>query len=38
MVKDETADYANEQMHADLDINIPNYASAIVTATNESST
>jgi nicotinamidase-related amidase len=31
MVKDATADYSNEEMHAALDINIPNYASAIVT-------
>jgi nicotinamidase-related amidase len=29
-VKDATADYSNEAMHAALDINIPNYASAIV--------
>ena len=34
MVKDATADYSNEEMHAALDINLPNYASAIVT-TNE---
>jgi len=34
MVKDATADYSNKEMHAALDINIPNYASAIVT-TNE---
>ena len=34
MVKDATADYSDEEMHAALDINIPNYASAIVT-TNE---
>ena len=34
MVKDATADYSEAQMHAALDINIPNYASAIVT-TNE---
>jgi len=34
MVKDATADYSNEEMHAALDINIPNYAGAIVT-TNE---
>jgi nicotinamidase-related amidase len=34
MVKDATASYSDEQMHAALDINIPNYASAIVT-TNE---
>jgi nicotinamidase-related amidase len=32
MVKDATADYSDEEMHAALDINIPNYASAIVTA------
>jgi ureidoacrylate peracid hydrolase len=31
MVKDATADYSDEEMHAALDINIPNYASAIVT-------
>jgi len=34
MVKDATADYSDEMMHAALHINIPNYASAIVT-TNE---
>ena len=34
IVKDATADYSNEEMHAALDINLPNYASAIVT-TNE---
>ena len=34
MVKDATADYSDEAMHAALDVNIPNYASAIVT-TNE---
>jgi ureidoacrylate peracid hydrolase len=34
LVKDATADYSDEEMHAALDINIPNYASAIVT-TNE---
>ena len=34
MVKDATADYSDQEMHAALDINIPNYASAIVT-TNE---
>jgi ureidoacrylate peracid hydrolase len=34
MVKDATADYSDEEMHAALDINIPNYAGAIVT-TNE---
>ena len=31
MVKDATADYSDQEMHAALDINIPNYASAIVT-------
>ena len=31
VVKDATADYSNEEMHAALDVNIPNYASAIVT-------
>ena len=31
MVKDATASYSDEQMHAALEINIPNYASAIVT-------
>jgi hypothetical protein len=30
-VKDATADYSDEMMHAALDINMPNYASAIVT-------
>jgi hypothetical protein len=34
MVKDATADYSDEEMHAALDVNIPNYASGIVT-TNE---
>ena len=34
MVKDATASYSDAEMHAALDINIPNYASAIVT-TNE---
>jgi ureidoacrylate peracid hydrolase len=34
LVKDATADYSDEEMHAALDVNIPNYASAIVT-TNE---
>jgi len=29
VVKDATADYSDETMHAALDINIPNYASAI---------
>src|SRR5689334_8845458 len=32
VVKDATADYSDEMMHAALDINMPNYASAIVTA------
>ena len=32
VVKDATADYSDEIMHAALDINIPNYASAVVTA------
>ena len=31
VVKDATADYSDEAMHAALDINIPNYASAVVT-------
>src|SRR5262245_53248555 len=30
MVRDATASYSDEQMHATLDINLPNYASAIV--------
>ena len=30
VVKDATADYSDKEMHAALDINIPNYASAIV--------
>ena len=34
MVSDATADYLDEQMHATLDINLPSYASTIVT-TNE---
>jgi ureidoacrylate peracid hydrolase len=34
VVKDATADYSDEAMHAALDVNIPNYASAIV-MTNE---
>jgi nicotinamidase-related amidase len=34
LVKDATADYSQDRMHAALDINLPNYASAIVT-TNE---
>jgi ureidoacrylate peracid hydrolase len=32
VVKDATADYSSEQMHAALEINIPNYASAVVSA------
>jgi nicotinamidase-related amidase len=32
VVRDATADYSDEEMHAALDVNIPNYASAIVTA------
>ncbi len=31
VIKDATADYSDEEMHATLDINIPNYASAVVT-------
>ena len=31
LVKDATADYSDEAMHAALDVNIPNYASAMVT-------
>jgi ureidoacrylate peracid hydrolase len=31
MVKDATADYSDEEMHAALDVNIPNYATAMVT-------
>ena len=31
LVKDATADYSDEEMHAALDINIPNYASTILT-------
>ena len=31
LVKDAVADYSDEHMHAALDINIPNYASAILT-------
>jgi len=31
LVKDATADYSDEEMHASLDVNIPNYASAVVT-------
>jgi len=32
MVKDATASYSEKEMHAALEVNIPNYASAIVTA------
>ena len=31
MVKDATASFSDEEMHAALDVNIPNYASAVVT-------
>jgi ureidoacrylate peracid hydrolase len=31
MVKDATASYSDEEMHAALDVNIPNYATAMVT-------
>jgi len=34
LVRDATADYSDVEMHAALDVNIPNYASAVVT-TNE---
>ena len=34
VVKDATASYSDKEMHAALEVNIPNYASAIVT-TNE---
>ena len=30
MVRDATADYSDQEMHAALDVNIPNYASAVV--------
>jgi ureidoacrylate peracid hydrolase len=30
MVRDATASYSDEEMHASLDVNIPYYASAIV--------
>ena len=33
MVKDATASYSDEEMHATLDVNIPNYATAIVATT-----
>jgi len=32
MVRDATADYSDDEMHAALDVNIPNYASSVVTA------
>jgi nicotinamidase-related amidase len=32
IVKDATADYSDEMMHAALDVNLPNYATAIVSA------
>jgi nicotinamidase-related amidase len=31
MVKDATADYSDDAMHAALDVNIPNYASSVLT-------
>jgi nicotinamidase-related amidase len=31
VVRDATADYSDEHMHAALDVNLPNYASAILT-------
>jgi len=31
VVRDATADYSDEMMHAALDLNMPNYATAIVT-------
>jgi ureidoacrylate peracid hydrolase len=31
LVKDATADYSEDEMHAALDSNLPNYASTIVT-------
>ena len=31
MVRDATADYSDKEMHAALDVNLPNYANAIVT-------
>jgi nicotinamidase-related amidase len=34
MVRDATASFSDEEMHAALDVNIPNYATAVVT-TNE---
>ena len=32
MVKDPTASYSDREMHAALEVDLPNYASAIVTA------
>lgn len=32
VAKDAVADYSEEEMHAALDVNIPNYANAVVTA------
>ena len=32
MIKDATADYSSREMSAALEVNIPNYASAVVTA------
>jgi len=32
VVKDATASYSDKEMHAALEVNIPNYATAIVTA------
>jgi nicotinamidase-related amidase len=32
VVRDATADYSDDHMHAALDVNIPNYATALVTA------
>lgn len=32
MIKDATADYSEAEMHAALEVNIPNYASAVITA------
>jgi nicotinamidase-related amidase len=32
VVKDATASYSDREMHAALEVNIPNYASAILTA------
>ena len=31
VVRDATADYSDEMMHAALDVNMPNYSTAIVT-------